>query len=169
MQLRSAQAPCPYGRLALALSEDGLFALALGDAPEALDEELRGRAPEASWTEDAAGLAPVIEEVLACLADPTRPYTGPLDLRGTAFQQRVWQALQEIPLGQTSTYSALAAQLGKPRGAQAVANACAANPVAVLVPCHRVLRTSGDLAGYRWGLERKRALLRAEGALLTLF
>jgi AraC family transcriptional regulator of adaptative response/methylated-DNA-[protein]-cysteine methyltransferase len=99
---------------------------------------------------------------VALVEEPRRGLDLPLDIRGTAFQQRVWQALREVPPGSTATYTAIAARIGEPAAVRAVANACGANPVAVAVPCHRIVRRGGGLGGYRWGLERKKALLERE-------
>lgn len=103
-------------------------------------------------------------QVVGLVEDPSRGATLPLDIRGTAFQQRVWQALQQIPRGQTASYADVAARIGAPRSSRAVARACASNPLAVAVPCHRVVRRDGDLSGYAWGVARKRELLRREKA-----
>jgi AraC family transcriptional regulator, regulatory protein of adaptative response / methylated-DNA-[protein]-cysteine methyltransferase len=122
------------------------------------------RFPEASIAAEDAGLGDWARQILRCIAAPGEMPELPLDIRGTAFQAQVWRALQKIPLGQTATYSEIAAALGRPKAVRAVAGACAANPLAVLVPCHRVVRRGGDLGGYRWGIARKRALLELEQA-----
>ncbi|KAG1082292.1 hypothetical protein G6F40_015180 [Rhizopus arrhizus] len=111
-----------------------------------------------------SGYEQLVAQVVGLVEDPTRGTTLPLDIRGTAFQQRVWQALQQIPRGQTASYADIAARIGAPRSSRAVARACASNPLAVAVPCHRVVRRDGDLSGYAWGVARKRELLRREKA-----
>ena len=120
------------------------------------------RFPAAAVVADDPGMKDWADQVVRFITDPGRTLDLPLDIRGTAFQARVWRALQKIPLGRTATYSEIARTLGQPRAVRAVAQACAANNLALLVPCHRVIREDGDLAGYRWGLERKRALLERE-------
>lgn len=151
----------PLGRMLVAATERGLCAVRFGeDAP--LLAELRAEYWGAVLTEDAAGLAERVGAVLAHLnGRPTR-LDWPTDAPGSAFQQRVWAAIRSIPPSQTRTYAQLAEMIGQPSAVRAVASACAANPVALLVPCHRVVRTGGGLGGYRWGLERKRALLKQE-------
>lgn len=151
---------CPLGWLLLAASTRGLRALLFGDTPDAVLTELRERFAGADLQEDDASLKPALQAVLAQLQEPSRAAHLPLDIRGTAFQQRVWQALRQIPLGQTRSYSELAQTLAShPR---AVARACASNPLGLLVPCHRVVGADGSLSGYRWGLARKAELLRQE-------
>ena len=162
--IRSASTTCTLGHLLIAATDLGVCFLALGDDPEALAADLRRRFPNADRIDPDPEFAALIGAVVASIADPRRSGLSnlPLDLRGTAFQRLVWGALREIPIGETTTYSALAARLGRPGSARAVALACASNPVAVAVPCHRVVRADGSLAGYRWGVERKAALLRRE-------
>lgn len=151
---------CPLGWLLLAASTRGLRALLFGDTPDAVLAELRERFAGADLQQDDASLKPALQAVLAQLQEPARAARLPLDIRGTAFQQRVWQALRQIPLGQTRSYSELAQALAShPR---AVARACASNPLGLLVPCHRVVGADGSLSGYRWGLARKAELLRQE-------
>lgn len=158
--LRVAVVPCPLGYLLLAGSADGLCALLFGDAADTLETELRQRFPAASLQADDGQLEGWLNEVLQQLHEPERAAKLPLDLRGTAFQQRVWQALRAIPVGQTRTYGQLAAELAShPR---AIARACASDPLGLLVPCHRVTAADGSLGGYRWGVARKAALLKAE-------
>lgn len=159
-QLRYAIAPCPLGLLLLASSAKGICALLFGDEAQALRAELRQRFAAAELQEDDEALSDALQQVLAQLSEPQRAARLPLDMRGTAFQQRVWQALQTIPSGQTRSYSELAAQLhSHPR---AVARACASNAIGLLLPCHRVVASDGSLSGYRWGLARKRQLLEQE-------
>lgn len=152
--------PCPLGYLLLAASANGVCALLFGDQPAMLEAELRQRFASAELQRDDHGLGDWLSAVLSQLHEPARAAHLPLDLRGTAFQQQVWQALQTIPRGQTRRYGDLATQLAThPR---AIARACASNPLGLLVPCHRVVAADGGLSGYRWGVARKEALLAAE-------
>ena len=158
--LRYGISPCPLGYLLLAASANGVCALLFGDQPSALEAELRQRFASAELQRDDHGLGDWLSAVLSQLHEPARAAHLPLDLRGTAFQQQVWQALQTIPRGQTRRYGDLAAQLAThPR---AIARACASNPLGLLVPCHRVVAADGGLSGYRWGVARKEALLISE-------
>ena len=125
---------------------------------------LRHRFPRATILGGDAAFEQVVATVIGCVEQPARGLDLPLDVRGTAFQQRVWQALREIPAGSTVSYRDIAARIGAPNAARAVAQACGANALAVAIPCHRVVRTDGSLSGYRWGIERKRTLLTREGA-----
>jgi AraC family transcriptional regulator of adaptative response/methylated-DNA-[protein]-cysteine methyltransferase len=156
------------GGALVARREAGLAAVLLDDDADALRAELRAHFPRATLVEDDAAMREVAAAVVAAIDTPARAFDGsldiPLDPAGTEFQCRVWRALAEIPTGTTTTYAALADRLGMPKSARAVAGACASNPIAVLVPCHRVVRGDGGLAGYRWGLARKRALLARESA-----
>ncbi|TBU81230.1 bifunctional DNA-binding transcriptional regulator/O6-methylguanine-DNA methyltransferase Ada [Pseudomonas daroniae] len=164
--LRIAVAPCALGYLLLASSDNGLCALLFGESEAAVETELRQRFPAATLQRNDAVLQDWLHEVLTQIEEPTRAANLPLDLRGTAFQQRVWQALRTIPMGQTRTYGQLAATLGShPR---AIARACASNPLGLLVPCHRVTAADGSLGGYRWGVARKAALLKAEAGTTSL-
>lgn len=163
-ELRFAVAQCSLGAVLVASSAVGVCAIALGDDPQALVVDLQDRFPHATLIGADPSYEAVVAGVVALVEAPGIGLSLPLDLRGTAFQQRVWSALREVPAGDTVSYKALAAKLGAPRSARAVAQACAANPVAVAVPCHRVVRTDGGLSGYRWGVDRKRALLVREGA-----
>lgn len=158
--LRYALALCPLGWLLIAASDRGVCALLFGDDEQRLYAELQSRFAAATLTRDQAGLGEYLASVLAQLDEPRRAARLPLDLRGTAFQQQVWQILQEIPPGETRRYGELAAGLGS--HARAVARACASNPVGLLVPCHRVVGADQTLTGYRWGIERKAALLESE-------
>lgn len=150
------------GAVLVAASDKGVCAIALGDDPEALARDLQDRFPHARLVGDDPAFADLVAQVVGLVDQPSRGLNLPLDLRGTAFQQRVWQALREIPPGCTVSYAELARRIGRPQAVRAVANACAANSLAVAVPCHRVVRRDGDLSGYRWGVERKRALLARE-------
>lgn len=158
--LRYGISPCPLGYLLLAASANGVCALLFGDQPAALEAELRQRFASAELQRDDHALGDWLSAVLSQLHEPARAAHLPLDLRGTAFQQQVWQALQTIPRGQTRRYGDLATQLAThPR---AIARACASNPLGLLVPCHRVVAADGGLSGYRWGVARKEALLATE-------
>lgn len=162
LHLRYAISPCALGFLLLAATDKGICALLFADSPAALESELAERFPAAQRSADQAALASWLQLIVGQLQQPQRASHLPLDLQGTAFQQRVWQALQQIPAGETRNYGQLAADLDShPR---AVASACARNPVGLLVPCHRVISANGSLSGYRWGLPRKAALLRAEAS-----
>jgi len=158
--LRYAISPCPLGLLLVAASDRGICALLFADEEQALLDELQSRFAAAELKCDQAGLGEWLRSILEQLQEPTRAALLPLDLRGTAFQQRVWQALQNIPAGETRRYGELAASLGT--HARAVARACASNPIGLLVPCHRVVGANQALTGYRWGIERKTALLESE-------
>jgi AraC family transcriptional regulator of adaptative response/methylated-DNA-[protein]-cysteine methyltransferase len=153
------------GRVLVARSARGLCAVLLGEEGDALVQELRVRFPRATLREDGAELAALAAEVIGMVEAPSRGGELPLDLRGTEFQRSVWQALREIPAGETASYTEIARRIGRPGSVRAVGGACAANPLAVVVPCHRALRSDGALAGFRWGLERKRALLAREAAM----
>jgi AraC family transcriptional regulator of adaptative response/methylated-DNA-[protein]-cysteine methyltransferase len=146
----------------VAATERGICMTALADSRAALESDLRRRFPSADLLPADAALAGWAERVVRYITRPGDALDLPLDIRGTAFQARVWRALQKIPPGKTATYSEIAAALGQPQSVRAVAQACASNKLAVVVPCHRVVRRDGDLAGYRWGVERKRALLDRE-------
>lgn len=160
--IRCATAPCPLGTVLVGASEKGLCAILLGDDATALKRELAARFPRARMTGPDAGLKKLLTQVVALVAEPASAHTLPLDMRGTAFQHRVWMALRDIPPGATVSYADIARRIGKPSAVRAVARACAANPLAVVIPCHRVVAKDGALTGYRWGLARKRALLAKE-------
>lgn len=155
-----AIAPCALGRLLVAGTERGICRIGLGDDAVALQRELRLEFPGAVIARDDATLRSWVAEVVAHLDGRQAHLDLPLDIRATAFQRRVWEALRKIPYGSTRSYSQIARVIGN--AARAVARACATNPVAVVIPCHRVVREDGDLGGYRWGEERKRALLQRE-------
>ena len=160
--MKGCSAPRPRrGLLLLAASDKGICALLFGDDEAALEQELRSRFAAADLHRDQAGLGDWLQAIVSQLEEPQRATQLPLDLRGTAFQQRVWQALQQIPAGETRRYGELAATLGS--HARAVARACASNPIGLLVPCHRVVGSQNALTGYRWGLARKARLLDREG------
>lgn len=161
-EIRYASGPCTLGQVLIARSGRGLCAILLGDEPATLADELAARFPAARLLADGGELAQQLAEVVRFVDAPQSGLKLPLDIRGTAFQQRVWQALRAIPPGQTASYTEIAARLGMPKAVRAVAGACAANALAVAIPCHRAVRSDGTLAGYRWGVERKRALLARE-------
>lgn len=161
--VRWASAPTPVGRILLAATERGICRVLLGEREEELVAELRDELPQASLERDGAELRVAVRGVAEALRNREALPDLPLDIHGTALQERVWKALRAIPPGETRSYSAIAAAIGRPRAVRAVAQACARNPVAVLVPCHRVVAKDGSLGGYRWGAERKRQLLRREG------
>jgi len=154
----------PLGRLLVAATERGLAAVSLGADDARLEQALRAEYPAAEIRRADARLKPWVAQILAHLAGERMSLALPLDLRATAFQWRVWRALQQIPYGSTATYSEIAAAIGAPRAARAVARACANNRVGIVIPCHRVLREDGALGGYRWGIERKEKLLATEKA-----
>jgi AraC family transcriptional regulator of adaptative response/methylated-DNA-[protein]-cysteine methyltransferase len=155
--------PCSLGHVIVAATARGVCGIELGDAAAALVEQLRERFPKAQFAPGDVRFRRWVGEVLAYIEHPQGLLDLPLDIQGTVFQQRVWQALRTIPRGVTVSYTELASAIGRPTAARAVAQACASNPLAVAVPCHRVVRGNGDLAGYRWGVERKAELLRREG------
>ena len=157
--IRHAVGKSTLGLVLAASSEKGVCGILLGDDRELLVTELQRRFPKARLTRGDDHLA----EIIACVENPKLKPALPLDVRGTAFQQRVWQALREIPAGSTLSYAQVAEKIGSPKSVRAVAGACAANAIAVAIPCHRVVRSDGNLSGYRWGVERKRALLDREG------
>jgi AraC family transcriptional regulator of adaptative response/methylated-DNA-[protein]-cysteine methyltransferase len=169
MEIRFTVVASPFGRLLVAVTERGVCAVTLGESDSALERALRQQFPAAEITRVDAGadewLGALVRKVGARVSHPGRAAQGelPLDLQGTAFQWRVWQELLRIPAGETRTYTELARAVGRPSAVRAVAGACAANRVAVVVPCHRVIRGDGSLGGYRWGLPRKARLLEEEG------
>ena len=160
--IRYTIVPTPVGQAIIAATERGICMTALGDDPASLEAGLRQRFPAAALVAADAALAGWAEQVVGFITRPEAQPDLPLDIGGTAFQAMVWRALQKIPPGRTISYGELAAALGRPQAVRAVARAIASNNHAVLVPCHRVVRRDGDLAGYRWGVERKRALLARE-------
>jgi AraC family transcriptional regulator of adaptative response/methylated-DNA-[protein]-cysteine methyltransferase len=160
--IRTAFADCPFGRLLVGATDAGVCFIGFAEPDEALLGDLQRRFPRARMIADDAALATTVNTVLDFIAEPKQALDLPLDLRGTAFQLRVWQALTSIPPGETRTYAQLAAMIGNTRAVRAVARSCATNPVSLAVPCHRVVGSDGDLTGYRWGVPRKRALLDRE-------
>ncbi|MBC2677186.1 bifunctional DNA-binding transcriptional regulator/O6-methylguanine-DNA methyltransferase Ada [Pseudomonas sp. CFBP 8758] len=157
-----ALAQCSLGAVLVACSERGVCAILLGDEPQALLDDLQRRFPKAALIGADSDFEAIVAKVLGFIEAPRAGLDLPLDIRGTAFQQRVWQALGKIEPGTTASYAQVAASIGAPSAVRAVAGACAANALAVAVPCHRVVRTDGGLSGYRWGIERKRELLERE-------
>ncbi len=160
-----AVAACSLGAILVASSTKGVCAVLLGDDPDTLTRELQDRFPQARLRGDDPRFAQTVALIVGFVEAPRIGLELPLDIRGTAFQQRVWQALREIPPGQTASYADIAQRIGSPKAVRAVAQACAANHIAVAIPCHRVVRTDGSISGYRWGVERKQALLTMEKAL----
>jgi AraC family transcriptional regulator of adaptative response/methylated-DNA-[protein]-cysteine methyltransferase len=162
--IRFALGQCSLGAILVAATQKGICAIAFGDDPDALLHDLQDRFPKARLIGGDAAFEKLVAKVVGLVEDPSERFNLPLDVRGTAFQQRVWQALRKIPAGATATYTDIAKRIGAPKAVRAVAAACAGNPVAVAIPCHRVVRLDGDVAGYRWGVARKRALLAKEQA-----
>jgi AraC family transcriptional regulator of adaptative response/methylated-DNA-[protein]-cysteine methyltransferase len=160
--IRYAVVPSYLGWVLVAATAQGVCAIHFGDSPEMLKEGLRARFPKAELRDNAPGFDAWVAKAITFLESPRLGLDLPLDIQGTAFQRRVWRALQDIPAGATASYADVAARIGQPTAARAVAQACAANPLAVAIPCHRVKRGNGELGGYRWGVERKRALLERE-------
>ncbi len=157
-----AIAPTPLGRMLVAATERGLCAVRFGDSAVGLERDLQEEFHAADLHHDDAAMGRYVEPLLASLNGGNTIIDLPLDVRATAFQKKVWETLCEIPRGETRSYSEVASEIGDPRAVRAVARACASNPVAIAVPCHRVVRGDGDLAGYRWGVERKKKLLAGE-------
>lgn len=160
--MRFAVGECSLGSILVAASTRGICAILLGDDPAALTHGLQDQFPHAELIGGDAEFEQLIAKVVGFVEAPALGLDLPLDLRGTAFQQRVWQALRAIPAGVTASYSEIAQRIGAPKSVRAVGQACGANHIAVAIPCHRVVRNDGALSGYRWGIERKRALLARE-------
>lgn len=161
-QIYFALTICSMGDILVAQSEKGICAILLGDDASLLLEDLQDKFPHAELIGGDAQFEKVISQVVGFIEAPEIGLNLPLDIRGTAFQQRVWQALRDIPIGTTVSYTDIAQRIGSPKAVRAVAGACAANMLAVAIPCHRVVRNDGALSGYRWGIERKRVLLNKE-------
>ena len=162
-EISFAVGECSLGSILVAQSVKGICAILLGDDPAALVKDVQDRFPQAALVGGNRGFEQTVATVVAAVEAPALGLDLPLDVRGTAFQERVWRALRDIPPGTTASYADVARRIGSPRSTRAVAQACAANPVAVAIPCHRVVRTDGALSGYRWGVARKRELLAREG------
>ncbi|MFC5525937.1 bifunctional DNA-binding transcriptional regulator/O6-methylguanine-DNA methyltransferase Ada [Rhodanobacter ginsengisoli] len=160
--IRFAIGECSLGAILVAQSDRGVCAILFGDDPDELARDLQDRFPRANLIGGDPAYEQLVATVVGFVEAPALGLDLPLDVRGTAFQQRVWQALREIPAGSTASYAEVARRIGSPTAARAVAGACAANMLAVAIPCHRVVRNDGGLSGYRWGVQRKRALLERE-------
>ncbi|PNS08679.1 bifunctional DNA-binding transcriptional regulator/O6-methylguanine-DNA methyltransferase Ada [Solilutibacter silvestris] len=163
-RIRYALGDSSLGRVLIAETDRGLCTILFGDDDDELVADLHARFARAECISDDAALATHLADVIALVDDPAHAVDLPLDIRGTAFQQKVWAELRRIPAGETVSYSELATRVGVPDAARAIAGACAANPLAVAIPCHRVVRADGALSGYRWGVQRKEILLQREGA-----
>ena len=161
-EIRFAVGECSLGALLVASSKKGIAAILLGSDPDKLVRELQDRFPKAKLIGADREYEALVARVVGLIEAPGQGLDLPLDIRGTAFQQRVWRALQDIPVGCTVSYAELARRIGAPKAVRAVAGACAANNIAVVIPCHRVVRNDGSLSGYAWGVERKRALIAKE-------
>ncbi len=164
-EIKLAVAPCSLGWVLAGATAKGLCAIEIGDDPDAMIAEFSRNFRNAKAVENDAELTRMVEQVVAAIEKPGDAFKGlPLDIRGTAFQQRVWDALRRIPAGETWTYAQVAEAIGAPKAVRAVGMACGSNPVSIVVPCHRVVGSNKKLTGYRWGVERKRELLKREGA-----
>jgi len=163
MAICFAVGQCSLGAILVAQSQRGICAILLGDDPESLVRDLEDQFPKAELIGGDSDFERLVAQVVGFIEAPSLGLNLPLDVQGTAFQERVWQALREIPPGATVTYAQVAARIGQPKATRAVAQACAANHLAVAIPCHRVIRRGGELSGYRWGVDRKRELLTREG------
>jgi AraC family transcriptional regulator of adaptative response/methylated-DNA-[protein]-cysteine methyltransferase len=161
-EIEFATCASSIGEVVVARGSRGIRAVFIGDDIAAVLLALRSRFPLAALTPDQGSCERPLHEVIGLIEAPWRDFSLPVDARGTAFQQQVWQALREIPAGSTASYTDIARRIGCASSVRAVAQACGANPLAVIVPCHRVVRRDGGLSGYRWGVERKRELLRRE-------
>ncbi len=166
-EIRFAVGECSLGSILVATSAKGVCAILLGDDPNALVRDLQDRFPRAELVGGDGEFESLVARVVGFVEAPGLGLDLPLDVRGTVFQQRVWQALRDIPAGATASYAEVAERIGRPKAVRAVAAACAANTLAVAIPCHRVVRTNGALSGYRWGAERKCKLLTRERRVLT--
>lgn len=162
MELQYAIARCSLGAILVAATARGICAIDIGDDPDLLVTSLLDRFPRALIVEGDPAFDQLVIMAVALAEEPAKACELPLDIRGTAFQQRVWETIRKIPSGETMTYTELAQRIGQPRAARAVARACGANSIAIAIPCHRIVRTDGSLSGYRWGIARKRVLLDRE-------
>jgi AraC family transcriptional regulator of adaptative response/methylated-DNA-[protein]-cysteine methyltransferase len=161
-ELRVTTATCSLGSVLVAESEKGVCAILFGDNADAMVRDLRGRYPAAKLS---AGDKGVLAKAIGLIENPASSFDLPLDPQGTEFQRQVWAALRGIPAGKTASYLDVAKRIGMEDAVRAVAQACAANPIAIAIPCHRVVKSDGSISGYRWGVERKRRLLNREAAL----
>jgi len=161
-EIRFAVGECTLGAILVASSKKGIAAILLGNDPDKLVRDLQDRFPRAKLVGADKEYEALVARVVGLVEAPGHNLELPLDIRGTAFQQKVWRALREIPVGKTVSYAELARKIGAPKAVRAVAGACAANNIAVAIPCHRVVRKDGSLSGYAWGVERKRGLLERE-------
>ncbi len=162
MTIRYGMAPCSLGWVVVAATERGVCLIEFGNDPKSLSDKAWEHFPNADIEEAGPDFSNLLQKVVHLIESPRQPLDLPLDIQGTAFQERVWQALRDVPPGTTVTYAEIARRIGRPKAARAVAQACAANKLAVAVPCHRVVRSDGPSGGYRWGVERKQALLHRE-------
>lgn len=162
-QIRFAIGECSLGSVLVAATDKGVCAILMDSDPDALVRQLQDRFTKAELIGADAAFEKLVAQVVGFVEQPRLGLDLPLDVQGTAFQQRVWRALRKISVGKTASYGDIAARIGQPNSVRAVAQACAANMIAVAIPCHRVIRTDGNLSGYRWGVQRKRALLEREG------
>ncbi|MCG7374134.1 Ada regulatory protein [Pseudomonas luteola] len=168
VSIKFALGECSLGSILVAQSDKGICAILLGDDPDKLIRDFQDQFPKANLIGGDADFEKLVAVVVGFVESPEIGLNLPLDLRGTVFQERVWQALREIPVGATVTYTELAKMIGMPNSVRAVANACGANKLAVAIPCHRVIRSDGSLSGYRWGVERKKKLLAKENSISTV-
>ena len=162
--IRFAVGECSLGSILVAASGKGVCAIQFGDDPDALVRGLQDRFPKARLVGGDKAFEQLVARVVGLIEAPANGLDLPLDVRGTAFQRQVWQALRDIPAGTTASYAEIAKRIGRPKAVRAVAQACGSNDIAVAIPCHRVVRTDGELSGYRWGIARKRALLERDAA-----
>jgi AraC family transcriptional regulator of adaptative response/methylated-DNA-[protein]-cysteine methyltransferase len=162
--IRFAVGLCSLGHILVAATPKGVCAILLGDDPEALVQDLQDRFPKAELKGGERDFEQWMAQVVGLVEAPEQGLSLPLDVQGTAFQQRVWEALRAIPPGSTASYAEIARRIGAPKAVRAVAQACAANALAVAIPCHRVVKSDGAISGYRWGVERKKKLLEREAA-----
>jgi AraC family transcriptional regulator of adaptative response/methylated-DNA-[protein]-cysteine methyltransferase len=161
-EIRFAVGQCSLGAILVAQTVRGICAILIGDDPDQLVRDLQDQFRKASLIGGDARFEQLVAQVVGFIEAPAVGLNLPLDVRGTAFQERVWQALREIPVGATVSYAQVAERIGSPKAVRAVAQACGANHIAVAIPCHRVVRRDGDISGYRWGVDRKRELLKRE-------
>jgi AraC family transcriptional regulator of adaptative response/methylated-DNA-[protein]-cysteine methyltransferase len=160
--IRYSVSKCPLGYLLVAATDKGVCSIILGDVPEPMVQDLQSQFPKANLERGGKVFSEWIKQVVRFINEPAKGLGLPLDVRGTAFQQRVWTALSKIPIGTTKSYTQIASEIGAPKSIRAVARAIASNRLALAIPCHRVIRASGDLCGFRWGVKRKQKLLESE-------